>query len=68
MPSFRNMNPMSSRPQEEKDRFAPEDVMQDVEHVNGTKVPVTRYRDGSSTVHWGGPCPDTHYDAYGEEC
>lgn len=37
---------------------------------NGTggKVKVTRYADGSSTVHWGGPCGPMHYDKFGEEC
>jgi hypothetical protein len=29
---------------------------------------VTRYPDGSSTWHCGGPCGDVHYDQYGEEC
>ena len=26
------------------------------------------YQDGSTTVHWGGPCGFSHYDEFGEEC
>lgn len=29
---------------------------------------VTRFKDGSSIRHGGGPCGDTHYDENGEEC
>lgn len=34
----------------------------------GHKERVTRFRDGSSIRHGGGPCGDTHYDENGEEC
>lgn len=34
----------------------------------GGKVRVTRFRDGSSTYHRGGPCGDQHSDRYGNEC
>lgn len=33
----------------------------------GGEVEVTRRSDGSSTVHWGGPCGSTNYNEYGEE-
>lgn len=32
-----------------------------------TKVDVTYHNDGSSTVHWGGPCGDSDYYENGEE-
>lgn len=34
----------------------------------GGTVEKTNYPDGSSTVHWGGPAGDMHYDEFGEEC
>jgi len=34
----------------------------------GDKVLVRRYKNGRSTVYWGGPCGSTDYDEYGEEC
>ena len=34
----------------------------------GGQVEVTRWRDGSSTVHHGGPCGPMSYNKYGEEC
>jgi hypothetical protein len=34
----------------------------------GGKVRVSRYSDGTTTVHHGGPCGDSHYDENGEEC
>ena len=34
----------------------------------GGTVDVTYYKNGKSTVHWGGPCGDSHYDENGEEC
>jgi len=34
----------------------------------GGKTRVTRYSDGSSTVHHGGPVGDTQYNEFGEEC
>ena len=57
--------PMSSRPKEEKDRFDRDDYREAVDR-NGTKT--IHYKDGSSTVHWGGPCGSTNYDQNGEEC
>lgn len=36
--------------------------------VNGSDVDVTYYSDGTSKVHWGGPCGSSNYDQYGEEC
>jgi len=34
----------------------------------GTTHRVTRFQDGSSTYHFGGPVGDVHYDEYGNEC
>lgn len=34
----------------------------------GGEVQVTRYSDGSSTVHFGGPCGPQNYNEFGEEC
>lgn len=34
----------------------------------GGKVKVTRYSDGSSTYHFGGPCGSQDYDEFGNEC
>ena len=33
----------------------------------GEKVRVTHYKNGKSTVHFGGPVGDVNYDEYGEE-
>lgn len=35
---------------------------------SGGKTKVTRYDDGSSTVHHGGPVGDVSYNKFGEEC
>lgn len=64
MPSFRVERPMCNRPDEVSD----EDRRSGFERHNGTDFKVTRYSDGTSTVHHGGPCGDTHYDENGEEC
>ena len=29
---------------------------------------ITYYADGTTTVHWGGPCGSTSYDENGQEC
>ena len=34
----------------------------------GHKERVTRFKDGSSIHHGGGPCGDMHYDENGDEC
>lgn len=34
----------------------------------GGKVEVTRYKDGSTTYHHGGPCGPMNYNKHGEEC
>ncbi len=39
-----------------------------VDDHTGGKTRVTRYRDGTSTFHYGGPCGKVNYDQYGEEC
>lgn len=39
-----------------------------VKHNSGAIIEETHYKDGSSTVHWGGPVGDSHYDSNGEEC
>jgi len=36
--------------------------------ISGSDVEVTRYSDGSSTYHHGGPCGSSDYDENGEEC
>jgi hypothetical protein len=49
--------------------MSPEDFNTEMESNNtGGKVAVTRFKDGSSTVHWGGPCGPMSYDKNGEEC
>lgn len=64
-----NDKPMSNRSQRTKDSYDRSDYQRAKESDNtGGEVEVTRYRDGSSTVHWGGPCSPTNYDANGEEC
>jgi len=35
---------------------------------SGSEVDVTYYSDGTSIVHYGGPCSSVCYDANGEEC
>lgn len=35
--------------------------------ISGTEHEVTRYSDGSSTHHFGGPCGSSDYDENGEE-
>jgi hypothetical protein len=34
----------------------------------GSKVKQTRFSDGSSIVHFGGPCGSSRFDECGEEC
>ena len=34
----------------------------------GGEVDVTTYSDGSSKVHFGGPCGSVDYDEFGREC
>lgn len=34
----------------------------------GGKIKVTRYADGTSKYHFGGPCGSQCYDENGEEC
>lgn len=36
--------------------------------TSGTSVKVTRYSDGSSKVHFGGPVGDVNFDENGEQC
>lgn len=36
--------------------------------LTGVEIEVTRYSDGSSTHHFGGPCGSVNYDEFGEEC
>ena len=65
MPNFRTKTPMYERP----DDISREDVHTSYESDNaGGKVEVSRYSDGTSTVHWGGPCGSSNYDEYGREC
>lgn len=65
---FRNERPMCKR--NNKDRMEERKDYVDEMEDNGTggKVRVTRYSDGTSTVHWGGPCGSVNYDENGEEC
>jgi len=52
-----------------RDSFSREDFEERmVDDGTGGKVEVIYYSDGTSTVHWGGPCGDSHYDEFGEEC
>lgn len=66
MVSFKNPNPISSRPS--RDRTEDDVSVRTKERHNGADIDVTYYKDGSSKVHWGGPCGSTSYDEYGEEC
>lgn len=59
---------MSSRPARERDQYEDNDKSDGYDTLNGERVRVTRYRDGSSTYHYGGPCGDVQYDSNGDEC
>jgi hypothetical protein len=49
--------------------MSPEDFKTEMESDNtGGKVAVTRYKDGSSKYHFGGPCGPMTFDKNGEEC
>lgn len=51
------------------DSFYDEDAEETTQELSsGSSVPVTNYSDGSSTVHFGGPCGPVDYDENGEEC
>ena len=66
MPNFYSNSPMCNRPDDE---IADEDKITRYERNNtGGKTEVTRYSDGSSTYHHGGPCGPSSFDANGEEC
>ena len=53
---------------EELDYDPFEDVTEYVSDHTGGKVKTTYHNNGHSTVHHGGPCGDSEYDEYGEEC
>lgn len=53
---------------QDREKMERQDYSERKERNNGSDISVTRYRDGSSTVHWGGPCGSTNYDEFGEEC
>lgn len=61
---YSNHKPMSQRP----DLYEEYGKTRMERTPSGSEVAVTRYEDGSSTVHWGGPCGSTSYDENGEEC
>ncbi len=66
MNGFRNNNPMCYW---DKRKLKRGDATTSNEPNNtGSTFRVTRYKDGTSTVHHGGPCGDSHYDENGEEC
>lgn len=66
---FKHTTPMANLSGYAKDNLMPEDKRTVYEKdLSGNLVKVTRYSDGSSTVHWGGPCGSTSYDEYGNEC
>lgn len=61
-----NRKPMAHRDIEELDR---DDYRTSKEPTpSGDQVEVTRFKDGTSRVNWGGPCGSSCYDANGEEC
>ena len=55
---------------ESEDDLSDEDIVSDKYEPTptGGKVRVKRFRDGSSSVHWGGPCGVAYYDEFGREC
>jgi len=66
MPSFRKTSLMCHAPIETLDQS---DYSTGKERTpSGNEVEVTRFSDGSSKVHFGGPCGSQTYDEYGEEC
>lgn len=55
--------------QKQLSELAPEDYETNWESDGtGGEVEVTRYADGSSTYHFGGPCGPMSFDENGEEC
>jgi hypothetical protein len=53
----------------DKDDLDEDDYSQHTETLpSGSKVKVTRYKDGSATTHFGGPVGDVNTDEFGEEC
>jgi hypothetical protein len=59
---FRNVEPMCRK--EESD-LEPDDYY---DAYDDNEVRTRRFKDGTSTVFWGGPCSPVNYDEYGEEC
>jgi len=53
---------------EDQDYEGQDSVTKTESDQTGGTVEVTYYKNGKSTVHWGGPCGDSHYDENGEEC
>ena len=62
----RNEKPMARRDLESLDRGDYSTAKERT--ASGSDVEVTRFKDGTSRVNWGGPCGSSCYDANGEEC
>lgn len=63
---YTNQNKMCYQDHE---NLSPDDyTTKNVRNNTGGYNKITYYSDGTSTVHWGGPCGSTNYNEYGEEC
>lgn len=51
------------------EELSPDDYVDGWENgISGTPEHITRYADGTTTRHGGGPAGPMHYDKYGNEC
>lgn len=64
---YNNRRPMCNDYDPSKD-YEPDHHTRKRESWQGHDEEVTRFKDGSSIRHGGGPCGDMHYDENGEEC
>ncbi len=58
----------AQRARRDKDYFDSKSKRSKEKGLVNDDVEVTRYSDGSSTYHHGGPAGDMSYDEFGEEC
>lgn len=63
---FRSTGRMCYKDHDELDRN--DYTVSEERTLSGSSVSVTRYADGTSTHHFGGPCGSANYDENGEEC
>lgn len=66
MPNFMTGHPMCLWDEDEVDPLDRRTEYED--DTTGGKEKITRFADGSSIRHCGGPAGPMYYDKYGEEC